>query len=165
MHFGRRFHLGDEDLVDAFQEAIIAFYEYCIRGKYDQSLSSPKTMIFTMGKYALLKSQKQQSRSVSIDEKILDQYTFDHIEMDQEEELTYAQMQIKKGLEGLNEKCQQIIKLFYLYRYSIEAIVEELGYQNENVVRSHKSRCLKRLRDFLQKDTSDTTKPSTKQRP
>ncbi len=66
-----------------------------------------------------------------------------------EEELTPAQLKLKAGIKELGKKCQEIIRLFYFHRYSIAAIAEDLGYSNENVVRSHKSRCLKKLKTMI----------------
>jgi RNA polymerase sigma factor (sigma-70 family) len=136
-------------MVDAFQEAIIAFYEYCMKGKYDQRRSSPKTMLFGIARYALLNAKKKQARMIVMEDMSDLRLEGEILEHFREEELTEKQSRIKEGLAILNENCRQIIRLFYYYQYSIESIVEEMGYQNGNVVRSHKSRCLKRLREYL----------------
>jgi len=154
--FSRRYGMGEADILDAFQEAIIAFYEYCKSGKYDQTRSSPKTMIFNMGKYALINMKKKQSRMVSVDDLGLTPLERKCVEIVIDEGLTTRQSQLKEGLVHLSEQCQRIIRLFYYDEYSIQAIVDELGYQNENVVRSQKSRCLKRLREYIKSDFSGT---------
>ena len=147
--FARRYTTDDSSMVDAFQEAIIAFYEYCIKGKYDPERSSPKTMLFGIARYTLLNAKKKQGRIIGMEDLSdlrLEDEIVDHFI---DEELTEKQLRIKEGLSILNENCRKIISLFYFFEYSIEAIVKEMGYQNGNVVRSHKSRCLKRLREHL----------------
>ncbi|MBK8504206.1 MAG: hypothetical protein IPL46_19565 [Saprospiraceae bacterium] len=44
-------YTSDPDIrLDAFHEAMLAFYEYCIAGKYNPEKSSPKTLVYLMGR-------------------------------------------------------------------------------------------------------------------
>ncbi len=156
VQFSQKYGVVEEDRLDAFQEGVIAFYEYCYSGRYDQSRSSPKTMVFNMAKYALINMKKKQGKLVSVPDTHLTTREKEGVVDLLNENLTHQQHLIKRGLSHLGEQCQAIIRLFYFCEYSIEAIVRELGYQNENVVRSHKSRCLKKLREHLKMKNSGT---------
>jgi RNA polymerase sigma factor (sigma-70 family) len=54
------------------------------------------------------------------------------------------------ALEELGGKCREILYLFYYRGFSLEEIVEKLGYSNKDVAKSQKSRCLKSLKILVQ---------------
>ena len=149
LHFAKRYHHEENDILDAFQEGMLAFYEYCIQDKFDPLKSSPKTMLFNMAKYALFKIIRKgdSSKTVELDGSLLAELP--EVDALFADELSPTQLRLKTGLAQLGKQCQKIIRLFYFFEYSVDAIVEELGYQNANVVRSHKSRCMKRLRNYM----------------
>ena len=64
------------------------------------------------------------------------------------------EQKIVKALNSLGSKCQEIIRLFYYSNYSNEAIMHRMNYENENTVKAHKSRCIKKLRTLIQQKIS-----------
>lgn len=148
VRFAHRYHRQEEDIVDAFQEGMMAFYEYCITDKFDPDRSSPKTMLFNMSKYALFRLKKKQDLHIELNDAFLRDWE-KQLNDDSGDLLGERQQLILKELEKLGIQCQEIIRLFYFFSYSMEAIAIEMGYQNGSVVRSHKSRCLKQLRNHI----------------
>jgi RNA polymerase sigma-70 factor (ECF subfamily) len=67
---------------------------------------------------------------------------------DAPEELLLSQ--VEKAMDNLGDGCKEIITMFYYQKCSIMDIVERLDYKNENVVKAHKSRCMKRLKELVQ---------------
>lgn len=147
--FGRRYQASDEDILDAFQDAIIAFYENVSEGKIDSLSSSVKTYIFSIGKYQLLNKIKRNNRIVSEIDNGFD------LENPLKETLNLSDQQemMKTALNALGEQCRKLILLFYYRRYSIEAIKHEMNYSNENTVKANKSRCMKSLREIVNKSS------------
>lgn len=148
----KRYTQDAEIRLDAFHEAMIAFYEYCVVGKYDASRSAPKTMVFMMGRAYLINRLKLERRNTSeegdkihrhIEHQVMQQYHF---------ALTESETLICEALLKLGEKCRELLQLFFYRNYSIEAIAEQMNYKNENVVSAHKSRCIKQLKELIQDD-------------
>lgn len=137
--------------VDAFHEAMIAFYEYCVRGKYDPNLASPKTLIIKMGSAYLMNRLKKEGRNSSIVDNDLELLAEKMMTRHLDFSLSMREMELKKKLTKLGEKCREILLSFFYYNMSIESIRVQMGYKNDNVVSSHKSRCLKKLREQLLK--------------
>ena len=54
---------------------------------------------------------------------------------------------VQELLEKVGDPCQTLLKLAFLKGYSTEAIVDEMGYSDERVVRKRKSLCIKKLRE------------------
>ena len=53
---------------------------------------------------------------------------------------------LSEAIESLGHPCNQIVRLFYLREYCIEAIQHTIGYNSSEVVRSQKKRCMQYLR-------------------
>ncbi len=71
--------------------------------------------------------------------------------MDGDESLSHEQKLLKKYFETLGEQCQKLLTMFYYRGLSIKEIIAEGGYNNANVVKSQKSRCLKTLKERILK--------------
>ena len=83
-----------------------------------------------------------------IGEKLENENHFEEINL--EEDLpTEIQIKLSQNLKLISESCQIILKLFYYRGLTIDEIVEQTEYKDPNTVRSHKSRCLKRLKTLF----------------
>ena len=149
--FANRYETDQSTLEDIFQDALIALYENAQNGKLDTIKSSLKTYLFSIGKFMLFKKFRD-SKEINVD----DDYVFDLKEKSvmqevlEDEEPNDRQKWLVANFKKLGEKCRQILELFYLQGLKIEEIMAVQGYENKNVVKSQKSRCLKSLKDLIQ---------------
>jgi len=153
LKFGYQFGTSEEDILDAYQDAVIAFFENVSEGKVTELKSGVKTYIFGIGKYLLMHRFKSTIRNVSDPEmtlKLLDKDK-DYAQLFAEEELNHQQSLIFAALEKLPGRCKNLLLLFYYQNYSIEAIRHAMDYNNDNTVKANKSRCMK----FLKKEYKD----------
>ena len=146
-NFCKRYKIADEDVLDIYQDAIIAFYENVQNGKLTELQSSLKTYIFSIGKYSVYNFMKKDNKTVSFEKEHIENLDLSIISDRMESESKVALVQ--EALKKIGERCRQVLILFYYHSYSIEALMHEMDYKNENVVRSHKSRCLKTLKEIL----------------
>jgi len=149
LNFSKKYNLSDEDLNDIYQDTIIAFYENVASGKLSELTSTIKTYIFSIGKYSIFSHLKKSNKTIVLERGYLENLDLKAIDFDFQ--VTPKSMQIKEAIEKLGDRCRRIIVLFYYQSYSIEALMHELEYKNENVVRSHKSRCLRNLKDLIKR--------------
>ena len=63
--------------------------------------------------------------------------------------LTQRQEKLRKAFGLLSPSCQVVLRLFYYRGLSLSDIVEQTKYNNTDTVKSHKSRCLKRLAELI----------------
>lgn len=153
--FAKKYQATEEDILDVYQDAIIAFFENVSSGKIEQLSSSIKTYLFSIGKYKLIDKLKQKNKESNISH--LDQIK-EPLEDSFEEQivLTHRQVQLREAINELGGQCKDLLILFYYRQYSIEAIKIEMDYKNENTVKANKSRCMKSLRAIIQqKDILD----------
>lgn len=152
LNFGRKYGLGEDDLLDVYQDAYIAFFENIQNRKLVVLKSSISTYLISIGKYKIMERLRKNNKQVN-NEVILNlvHETDDEIENFDilHEELSTEQKVLQLYFETLGEKCQEILKMFYYKSYNIKQIMTEGGYKSENVVKSQKSRCLKTLRETI----------------
>lgn len=150
LYFAQKFCKQEEDILDAYQDAIIALKEKAVKGGLDSLNCSLKTYLFGIGKYMLYDKMRKQKKTVpllSVDEEVYDYkaITDDFLG----EEPSKMQVQLQRLFTTLGKKCKEVLSLFYYRGYSIEEICEHLNYENKNVVKSQKSRCIKQLKDKI----------------
>lgn len=147
--FAKKYDLSSDDLLDVYQDSIIALCENAKKGTIDALESSISTYLFSIGKYMIYKRLKAKNKKVSIDYNYqLPQVIEDEIEEDDNEnEVILLQENFKK----LGEQCQKVLRLFYYEEKKLDAIQIELNYTNKDVLKSQKSRCLKQLKDLIKK--------------
>lgn len=148
--FARKYRANEEDILDVYQDAIIAFFENVQSGKIKELSSSIKTYLFSIGKYKLIDKLKQNGKELGVE---LLENIAEPLENTYEEklELNDRQEQLKDAINELGGPCKELLILFYYRQYSIQAIQYEMAYKNENVVKAHKSRCMKSLRAIISK--------------
>ncbi len=144
------FSANQEQAKDAFQEAMIDFYQNVISGKLNVLTCSVKTYLFQIGKYKLLNIQKKEQR-LTYHEALQMIDSGDTTIFMEEENKAYTEEQIRTTIARLPEDCQKVLKLHYFLEYDMESIARELNYKNADTAKSKKSLCMKRLINELKK--------------
>jgi RNA polymerase sigma factor (sigma-70 family) len=151
--WANQFYQSDEeDAIEVFQKAFTIFYFNVKDEKLAELTSSVKTYLYAIGKNLFReKFRDKHSKHVDIDDvaysaainekvdsNILDEYQNEH-----QREL------VKKLLNEIGEPCKTLLTLIFIHNYSNDAVVEEMNYSDERVVRKRKSLCLKRMREIV----------------
>lgn len=141
INYGLRFQLDKEDLIDVYQDSVIAMYQNFTRKKVHLEKSTLKTYLFSIGKHKIYDRLKERKLLVGgiIVEDDYEEITLEEITLTKEE------AQLRKYFSHLGESCQHILKLFYYRSLTVKEIIEQTHYKDANTVKSHKSRCLKKL--------------------
>ncbi|OWW26949.1 hypothetical protein B4Q04_04540 [Zobellia sp. OII3] len=150
--FASRYTSDDVVLEDIFQDAIIVLYENALSGKLDELKSSLKTYLFSVGKFMIFKKFRDTKELTTDEDYVFDQNEITVInDVHEDEGPNEYQKKLVKNFKKLGDKCREILELFYLEGLKIDEIMRVQGYENKNVVKSQKSRCLKSLKDLILK--------------
>jgi RNA polymerase sigma factor (sigma-70 family) len=147
---------SQQDAEDIFQEVLVNFIDLVQKGKF-RGESTVKTFLFSMTKHTWLNELKKRGRSEVRElkyEKMKDQQETDVTYMIAERE---AKKQVMDVVEKLGDTCKKILVMFYYENRSMKEILDSLEYENEQVVRNKKYKCLKQLEQMI------TTNPSLTQ--
>ena len=137
-----------EDAEDVFQEVVVSFVELVRNGQFREE-SSVKTFLYSMNRYTWLNELKRRGRALAREEKYekeLDRILPDtsHLVMNREEKA-----ELRRLVEELGETCRKILHLYYYENFSMKEILDTTEYENEQVVRNKKYKCLKQLEQMI----------------
>lgn len=147
--FANRYNLNTEDIVDVYQDAIIALIENAKKGKIDALQSSISTYLFGIGKFMIFQKLKKDKKTFSSE----DFNNLEYLDEDYSEDETNLQIiLLQKAMQKLGEQCRKVLLLFYYEEKKLDEIQSILGYTNKDVLKSQKSRCLKQLKDLTKEN-------------
>lgn len=137
-----------QDAEDIFQEVIVTFIESVQKDKF-RGDSSVKTFLYSLNRFTWLNELKKRGRSALRDEKF-------EKEQDKVQPDTNRLIDDREGKNAvaqlvgeLGESCRKILLLFYYEDLSMREILEQTEYENEQVVRNKKYKCLKQLEQMV----------------
>lgn len=146
LKFGKRYLESDEDISDIYQDAVISLHEKVSSGQLTQLSCTVKTYLFSIGKHLMINRYKSHQR---VKFALIDEVDVSGTVDVYPHELSAQAEKLKAALLKLGDGCQKILTLFYYKNYDLESIAADLGYKNTNVVKSHKARCMQRLRNLF----------------
>jgi RNA polymerase sigma factor (sigma-70 family) len=137
-----------QDAEDVFQEVMVAFIDLVQKDKF-RGESTVKTFLFSLNRFTWLNELKRRGRALAREEKYereQDKVELDtgHLIADRE-----GKAEVVRLVEELGETCRKILLLFYYENLSMKEILETMHYENEQVVRNKKYKCLKQLEQMV----------------
>lgn len=147
--FAKRYELDDDTIIDVYQDAIIALCENAKKGSIDDLQSSIKTYFFAIGKYMVFAKLKEKKKNLAhVD---LNNIEFEWQEYSEENNNLYVR-QLRQGFSQMGEQCRKILELFYYEEKNLDQITQIMNYDNKDVTKSQKSRCIKTLKQIIKKN-------------
>lgn len=142
----------EEDAEDIFQEVILSFIELVKKDKF-RGESSITTFLYAITRNTWLNELKKRDRSKIREEKF--EKAKDNTEMDVSHFIVHRELkaQLMEVVESLGETCKKILLAFYYENLAIKDILQTLDYENEQVVRNKKYKCLKQLEQLISSQT------------
>jgi RNA polymerase sigma factor (sigma-70 family) len=139
------------DAEDIFQETVVTFIDLVKKDKF-RGEASVKTFLTAIARNLWLNELKKRARS-DIREKAFE-HNRDGVELDVSQYIANREVkqQFVAVLEKLGEPCKKLLTLFYYENLSMKDIVQHLPYENEQVVRNKKYKCLQALTDLVKQN-------------
>ncbi len=152
--------LSEEDLVDIWQESIIAFYEQVASGKLTTLEVQLKTYLFAISKNKILVKFRKNKSVERLEQQYLENKNLDDIEHNGYTELEKKEENPKKkrleeAMNKLSNKEQEILIDRYYSGLSLEAIRQKRAYKTINTVNATISRAMKNLKKIVHKKSSN----------
>lgn len=139
---------NEQDGEDIFQEVMVAFVNLVKAGKF-RGESSIRTFLFSLNKNIWLNELKRRSRAMAREGKFEKQTNHQDVTADQAMEIRQTKADLLEVIDALGENCKKILLLYYYENRSMREILSALPYENEQVVRNKKSKCLKKLEQLV----------------
>ncbi len=145
LSFGKNYAFDQDELLDIYQDAVIALFQNFVQKQLILEQSTVKTYLFGIGKNLLNKAAQKKGKLVRMEGQVLSTEAIETEDID----TSTRSRQLAEAFRQLGAKCKEVLELFYYRGYSIKEIVEATDYKDENTVKSHKSRCMKGLREKI----------------
>lgn len=139
---------SEEDAQDVFQEVMVTFIELVKHEKF-RGESSISTFLLALSRNTWLNELKKRGRALLRDEK------FEKAKSTRDDDISkymvHREMrnQVMQLLNNIGDTCKKILLAVYYENLSMKEILLQLDYENEQVVRNKKYKCLKQLEQVL----------------
>ncbi len=139
---------SQEDAQDIFQETIISFIEMVKQHKF-RGESSISTFVYAIARYTWLNELKKRGRHQLRNEKY--EREKEIIQPGIENHIVNRELKntLVKVIESLGINCKKILLAFYYENLPMKDILQHLQYENEQVVRNKKYKCLQQLEQMI----------------
>ena len=140
-----------EDAEDIFQEVVLTFIDLVRKNKF-RGESSVKTFLFAVSRNIWLNELKKRGRQLKRNEKFSVEQPDAEPGVEKMISNREARKQVFNIIDSLGEVCKKILLAFYYENLPISEILTRLDYQNEQVVRNKKAKCMKSLEEKFNAD-------------
>jgi RNA polymerase sigma factor (sigma-70 family) len=139
------------DAEDIFQETVVVFIDLVKKDKF-RGEASVKTFLTAIARNLWLNELKKRERS-EIREKAFE-YNREIAEPDVSQHMANREVkqQFVEVLGKLGKPCKKLLTLYYYENMSMKDIVHHLPYENEQVVRNKKYKCLQSLTEMIKQN-------------
>jgi RNA polymerase sigma factor (sigma-70 family) len=139
---------SEEDAEDIFQEVVLTFIELVKKDKF-RGESSIGTFLYALTRNTWLNELKKRGRAKLRDEKF--EKGKETTGMDVSHFIIHREMksQLMHLVDSLGETCKKILLAFYFENLPVKDILKILDYENEQVIRNKKYKCLKQMEQMI----------------
>jgi RNA polymerase sigma factor (sigma-70 family) len=137
-----------EEAADIFQEVMVTFVYNVQDGRFKRE-SSIKTYLHAINRNLWFNELKRRGRATARHEAYQGLQDGEHALSDSLEKKE-ARGQLMTIVDSLGETCKKILVLFYYEKKSMGEILSVLNYENEQVVRNKKYKCMKKLEELIE---------------
>ncbi|WPP52318.1 RNA polymerase sigma factor [Catalinimonas niigatensis] len=139
---------NDQDAEDIFQESIVVFIEAVSQGKF-RGDSKIKTFLYAIMRNLWLNELKRRNRTLHRETRYYDENPKVQESVQVSLRETEAKQQIASLVAQLGNNCKKILNLFYYQDMPMKEIYQEMGYENEQIARNMKYKCMKKMHALL----------------
>lgn len=139
---------NDEDAEDIFQEVVCTFIDLVKKDKF-RGESSVSTFLYALTRNIWLNELKKRGRAKLRDENF--EKGKETTDMDVSHYIIHRELKAKlmELVDTLGETCKKILLAFYFDNLAMKEIVKATAFENEQVVRNKKYKCLKQLEQMI----------------
>lgn len=139
-----------DDGADIFQESVLILIDKVKRGQF-RGESSIKTFLQAIARNLWLHELRTRSRRNNREQHYVD----NSVEMEIQAQSFTDQVNtsaLEMVMEKVGDPCRKILRGIYYENKSMKELLLDFNYENEQVLRNRKSRCMKKLKELIAND-------------
>ena len=142
----------DDDAADIFQEAVLILIDKIKSGKFREE-SNIKTFLIGIARNLWLFEKRTRERRATREMNFTSgEHSYEEIDDSDFDERFFSRSNtetIQTIFQKVGDICSRILIGFYYKNSSIKKLLQEFNYENEQVLRNRKARCMKKLKKIL----------------
>lgn len=139
---------SEQDAEDVFQEVVVTFIGLVKNGKF-RGESSVKTFLFTLNRFTWLNELKKRNRAAHREEKFESESESEEGDVSRHLVERESRHMVIAMMDKLGAVCKSILLSYYYDNLSMKEILPLVNFENEQVLRNKKYKCLKSLEQML----------------
>jgi RNA polymerase sigma factor (sigma-70 family) len=139
---------SQEDAEDIFQEVVLVFIDILKKEKF-RGESSISTFLYALTRNIWLNELNKRGKSKIRDEKFEQERETTDLDVSHLIANRESKAQLMELVDKLGETCKKILLAFYFENKAMREILQNLHYENEQIVRNKKYKCLKQLEQMI----------------
>lgn len=144
---------SEQDADDVFQETVIAFIQIVQNDKFRME-ASIKTFLVSVARNIWRNELKKRQRTDSREQRYESGRPQSEDGINEWIIESEKKRQLRDLVFKLGEPCRKLLMLFYYENLSMKEILNYLPYENEQVVRNKKYKCLQQLTEIMKSHPS-----------
>jgi RNA polymerase sigma factor (sigma-70 family) len=144
---------SQQDADDVFQETVIAFINIVQKDKFRME-ASIKTFLVSVARNIWRNEQKKRLRTDFREQRFESGRPQSEDGINEWINESEKKKQLRDLVYMLGEPCRKLLMLFYYENLSMREMLNYLPYENEQVVRNKKYKCLQQLTDLMKNHPS-----------
>ena len=144
---------SEQDADDVFQETVIAFINIVQQDKFRME-ASIKTFLVSVARNIWRNEQKKRLRTDFREQRFESGRPQSEDGINEWINESEKKRQLRDLVFKLGEPCRKLLTLFYYENLSMKEILAHLPYENEQVVRNKKYKCLQQLTGMIKENPS-----------
>src|SRR5664279_202197 len=145
----------EQDADDIFQETVVSFIDTVKKGKFRQE-SGIGTFLISISKNLWYNEIRRRQRAGNREKLYVTDFEPADAVIDDVIGKRELNSMLGQMLNELGGSCKKILELFYYENLSMKEIVSHMHYENEQVVRNKKYKCLQQLTDKMKQNPEAT---------
>jgi RNA polymerase sigma factor (sigma-70 family) len=141
----------EQDADDIFQETVVSFIDAVRKGKFRQE-SGIRTFLISISKNLWYNEIRRRQRAGNREKLYVADFETSDVVIDDVIGNRELKLQLSQMLNELGKSCKKILELYYYENLSMKEIVSQMHYENEQVVRNKKYKCLQQLTDKMKQN-------------
>ncbi len=137
------------DAEDIIQESLVVFIDLVQTDKY-RGEASVRSFLYTITRNLWISELRKRASDAKRNGLFEANRTTEEDDVSSYIFYKEAQSTIGELFDRMGENCKRILTLFYYDNLSMKDILKQTSYENEQVLRNKKYKCLKELTDMIQ---------------
>lgn len=133
-----------DDAADIIQETMITFINIVQQGKF-RGESGINTFLQSIARNLWLGKLRKSKSQTKLQDNWSKMAILETVDLEKELQYKEATDLVSDIFKNLGETCQKLLHLFYFKELSMKEILPQMNFENEQVLRNKKAKCMKSL--------------------